>query len=151
MLVSGARILAACGPWMAISAYSAVWSVTLASRPDARSCSAAATTPVFAAFGTTRYSAPASRYTMRSSRMPPSGAQIMVERRGCAGAGHRDLAHVREVEQPGSVPYRLVLGDLAAVPERHQPASERGHAGAQALVCRAQRCGPRRGAFCGAA
>src|SRR5262249_58412192 len=51
-------------------------------------------------------------------------------------------AHVREVEQAGRAANRLVLGDLAAVPQGHQPASETGHGGAEALVDRAQRRGP---------
>ena len=40
------------------------------------------------------------------------------------GAGQSDLAHVGEVEEPGGLADRLVLGGLAAVAERHEPPGE---------------------------
>src|SRR5262249_46283585 len=58
------------------------------------------------------------------------------------GPGPGDLPHVREVEQAGRAADGPVLGDLTAVPQRHQPAREAGHRGAEAFVDRAQRGWP---------
>src|SRR5256885_368511 len=129
---------------MAMSAVRSVWSVTVAAPSAALatvahlSPSSASTTDVFDAFATTRNRSAACRYTTRSSRMPPS-RQRVVERRAGPRPGHRDLAHVRQVEQAGRRADRAVLGGLAAVAQRHQPAGEIGHRRAQPLVHGAQR------------
>ena len=61
---------------------------------------------------------------------------------GGAGTGHRDLTHMRQVEQRGAGPDGVVLGGLAAVAQRHQPAGEVGHRRAEPLVHRLQRTMP---------
>ena len=154
---AGARIPAAAGPWMAISA---VLAVCVRDRRLTRRPARAArrsTAAVFDAFATTRNSCSPCRYTTRSSSTPPSGAQIIVyrarpgaqrrqrpgqrvvQRRAGPRPGHRDLAHVGQVEQPGRVPHRLVLGRLAPVAQRHLPAGERGHDRPEPLVHLKQR------------
>ena len=69
-------------------------------------------------------------------------ADRVVERRARARPGHRDLAHVAQVEQRGAGPDRVVLGGLAAVAQRHEPAGELGHRRAEPLVHRPQRACP---------
>ena len=55
-------------------------------------------------------------------------------------AGHLDLSHVAEVEQPGSGANRLVLGqDATLVLHRHLPTAELDHACAQGAVCLVKR------------
>ena len=65
--------------------------------------------------------------------------QRVVQRRGRAGPGDHDLAHVREVEEPGRRADGVVLGRLAAVAQRHQPPGESGQRRAEALVHAGQR------------
>ncbi len=165
MSVSGARIRAACGPWMAISAYSAVWSSHLRVVPGG---AVAERRGHHGGVGRVRddqvlglaqpvHDEVVEDPPVRSADHGVPGAargqrgqaadQGVVQRGGRPGPGHRDLTHVGQVEQPGGVADRLMLGDLAGVPERHQPARERRHGGAQALVDRAQRRGPRRSRF----
>jgi len=60
--------------------------------------------------------------------------QRVVQRGGRVRAGHRDLAHVRQVEQPGRGAHGVVLGGLAGVPQRHQPAREISQCRTQPLV-----------------
>ena len=51
-----------------------------------------------------------------------------------AGTLQLELAHVRDVEEPGRLPHREVLGDHAAVLDRHLPAGEGHHLRAQGAV-----------------
>ena len=53
------------------------WSSSTAWKPSRRSASASDTVRAFDAFATTMNRSAARRYTIRSSRMPPSGAQII--------------------------------------------------------------------------
>src|ERR1700730_16129010 len=50
------------------------------------------------------------------------------------------LAHVRQIEQPHSFPHRAMFLADAAVLERHDPATEVGHLGAEADVFVVERC-----------
>ena len=52
----------------------------------------------------------------------------------------RLLGEIGEVEESGGVADGVVLGGLAVVSERHQPAGEVGHRRAEPLVHRAKRC-----------
>ena len=49
-------------------------------------------------------------------------------------AGNLDLAHVRDVEQPGRGAHRHVLGGDAGVLDGHVPAAKRDHASAESNV-----------------
>src|SRR5690606_27360252 len=51
-----------------------------------------------------------------------------------ARAGEAQLSHVGDVEEPGAVSDRLVLGDDAFVLNRHEPAGKGHQTGAQGLV-----------------
>ena len=53
---------------------------------------------------------------------------------------HEQLAHVREVEQPGSLSDRSMLVEDRAVLHRHPPAGEVDHPGAQRLMAVGQWC-----------
>ncbi len=70
--------------------------------------------------------------------------QRVVQGRRGAGPGDHDLAHVREVEEPGRRAHRVVLRRLAAVTQRHQPPGEPGQRRAETLVHAGQRRAARR-------
>ena len=91
---------------------------------------------------------------MRSSITPPvlvehaaverlAAAPAACRRRWRAGARRKartrapvevDHAHVRDVEHAGGAAHGVVLADLRAVVDRHVPAAEVDHAGAEFLV-----------------
>ena len=58
-------------------------------------------------------------------------------------SGDRELAHVRDVEQPGRIAHRLVLRpDAGGILHGHREAAERHEPGVQANVLLVERCGP---------
>ena len=65
-----------------------------------------------------------------------AGAQELAHPR----AARVDDAHVRDVEHAGVAAHRVVLLDLRAVVDRHVPAAEIDHAGAQLDVQVIERC-----------
>ena len=76
----------------------------------------------------------------RTQRPEVAGDQ-RFERRGRVGAGEAQLAHMRDVEQPGLGAGVQMLGhDARGILHRHLVAGERHHAGAQRLVQRVERC-----------
>ena len=62
----------------------------------------------------------------------------------CAGAANHDLAHVRNVEEPGPVPYRLVFLGQARILDRELETRELHHptAGRQVLVVKRRSLDP---------
>ena len=72
-------------------------------------------------------------------RIGPSAADVAghqrLERRGRIGAGETQLAHMRNVEQPGLGAGVQMLGeDAGRILHRHLIAGERHHPGAERLV-----------------
>ena len=61
-------------------------------------------------------------------------ARDALNRRERVGAGHLDLAHMADIEQPGTRTHGHVLGGDAGVLHGHVPAGKRHHAGAECDV-----------------
>ena len=81
----------------------------------------------------------------RVDRLPVVGLAEVVgdERVGALQrplAAELDLPHVRDVEQTGGVPHRLVLGHHPGVLDRHVPAGEVDHPRPERAVSLVERC-----------
>ena len=75
------------------------------------------------------------------------GDERFGERRAGLGTLHEQLAHVREVEEPGALADRAMLLEDAGVLDRHHPATELDHPRAQRAVTVVERA--EMGRFCG--
>ena len=68
-----------------------------------------------------------------------------LQRCGRTRSAQADLAHMRDVEQPGRAAHRMVFGQRALVLHRHRPAGKAHHARAQAAMQGVQRRGAQSG------
>ena len=78
---------------------------------------------------------------MRLANREPRGivARDVLHRLEGVAAGDLDLAHVADVEEPRARSDGLMLVDDARVFDRHVPAAELDHAGAERTVTRVER------------